>query len=190
MSLAKCLPNLGPLRKVADTRIAVDGLASIPRVLSIDSLDARAKFCHCSTMLNMKTRYAIRALQYLAKRHDQGPVQIDEISERQRIPRKFLTVILSELSREGMLSSQRGRDGGYQLTRSPSEITYSDVVRVTRGSLALVPCASRFAYEPCPNCLPESECHLRLVMLAVRDATALILDRLTLADPPPREVKL
>jgi DNA-binding IscR family transcriptional regulator len=61
---------------------------------------------------------------------------------------------------------------------------------MTRGSLALVPCASRFAHQPCDNCVPESECHLRLIMLAVRDATALVLDRLTLADPPPREVSL
>jgi Rrf2 family protein len=141
-------------------------------------------------MLNMKTRYALRALQHLANRHGNGPVQISEIAEQQRIPRKFLTVILSELSREGLLESLRGRDGGYWLSRDPSEISYSDVVRITRGSLALVPCASRYAYEPCDNCLPESECHLRLVMLAVRDATALVLDRLTLADPAPREVKL
>lgn len=141
-------------------------------------------------MLNMKTRYAIRALQHLAKRHGDGPVQIDEIAGQQRIPRKFLTVILSELAREGLVESLRGRDGGYWLARPPQDITYADVIRITRGSLALVPCASRYAHQPCDNCLPESECHLRLVMLAVRDATALVLDRLTLADSPPREVRL
>lgn len=139
-------------------------------------------------MLNMKSRYAIRALQYLAQRHGAGPIQISEIAEHQRIPRKFLTVILSELTREGLVNSLRGRDGGYWLARDPATISYSDVVRITRGSLALVPCASRFAYEPCDNCTAETECHLRLVMLAVRDATALVLDRLTLADPPPREI--
>jgi Rrf2 family protein len=141
-------------------------------------------------MLNMKSRYAIRALQHLANQHGNGPVQIEDIAASQRIPRKFLTVILSELAREGVVQSLRGRDGGYWLARHPSEISYSEVVRITRGSLALVPCASRFAYQPCDNCVPESECHLRLVMLAVRDATALVLDRLTLADSPPREVKL
>lgn len=141
-------------------------------------------------MLNMKSRYAIRALQYLARRHGEGPVQISEIAEQQRIPHKFLTVILSELAREGLLESLRGRDGGYWLARDPSDITYSYIMRITRGSLALVPCASRFAYQPCDNCVPESECHLRLVMLAVRDATALVLDRLTLADPPPREIRM
>jgi Rrf2 family protein len=141
-------------------------------------------------MLNMKTRYAIRALQYLARSHGNGPVQIGEIADAQRIPRKFLTVILSELSREGVVGTKRGRAGGYWLERAPTEISYGDVVRITRGSLALVPCASRLAYEPCDNCVPEGDCHLRLVMLAVRDATALILDRLSLADAPPREIRL
>lgn len=141
-------------------------------------------------MLNMKTRYAIRALEYLARSHGNGPVQIGEIAENQRIPRKFLTVILSELSREGMVGTKRGRAGGYWLERTPDSITYGDIVRVTRGSLALVPCASRLAYEPCENCVPEGECHLRLVMLAVRDATSDVLDRISLADPPPAELRL
>jgi len=141
-------------------------------------------------MLNMKSRYAIRALQYLARRHGDGPIQIGEIADAQRIPRKFLTVILSELSREGVVGTKRGRAGGYWLEKPPTQISYGDIIRITRGSLALVPCASRLAYEPCDNCLPEKECHLRLVMLAVRDATALILDKLSLADPPPRELQL
>ena len=81
-------------------------------------------------------------------------------------------------------------DPAYWLEKGPSEISYGDIVRITRGSLALVPCAARLAYEPCDNCVPESECHLRLVMLAVRDATADVLDRLTLADPPPGTVAL
>lgn len=136
-------------------------------------------------MLNMKTRYAIRALQWLAERHGEGPVQIGEIAAGARIPRKFLTVILSELSREGLVATRRGRAGGYWLEKPPAELSYGDIIRVTSGSLALVPCASRQAYEPCANCLPESECRLRLVMLAVRDATARILDGISLADPPP-----
>ena len=138
-----------------------------------------------AAMLNMKTRYAMRALQYLADRVDDGPIQIGEIAADSRIPRKFLTVILSELSREGLVETRRGRRGGYWLGRKPAEISYGDIVRITRGSLALVPCAARLGHAPCDNCVPESECHLHFVMLAVRDATAAVLDSLTLADPPP-----
>ena len=134
-------------------------------------------------MLSQKTRYTIRAFQHLADNWGKGQVQLADIADAQNIPPKFLTVILSEMAREGLLISQRGRDGGYQLALPPIDISYRDLVRLTRGSLALVPCAARNAHEHCKNCLPESECRLRSLMLKVRDDTASILDRITLADP-------
>lgn len=133
-------------------------------------------------MLSQKTRYTIRALQHLADRFGQGPVRLDAIAEAQNIPRKFLTVILSEMAREGVVVSQRGRDGGYELALPPVDIRYGDIIRLSRGSLALVPCAARNAYETCANCLPEADCRLRGLMLKLRDESAAILDRLTLAD--------
>lgn len=138
-------------------------------------------------MLSQKTRYTIRAFQHLADRWGQGPVRLDEIAARQNIPRKFLTVILSEMAREGLVISQRGRDGGYALALPPVDIRYGDLIRLTRGSLALVPCAARNAHEQCANCLPEAECRLRGLMLMLRDEMAAMLDRMTLADPIPLE---
>ena len=142
-------------------------------------------------MLSQKTRYTIRALQHLADTYGDGPVRLDAIADAQNIPRKFLTVILSEMAREGIVVSQRGREGGYELGLAPVDIRYGDIIRLTRGSLALVPCASRNAHETCANCLPEVECRLRALMLQLRDETAAMLDRLTLADPialePPHE---
>ncbi|MDM7957399.1 Rrf2 family transcriptional regulator [Blastomonas sp.] len=132
-------------------------------------------------MLSQKVRYSIRALQHLADHYGQGLVQLDEIAAAQKIPPKFLTVILSEMARAGLVQSHRGKDGGYALGLPPVDIRYGDIVRLTRGSLALVPCASRYAYEKCKNCLEEDECRLRALMLKVRDETALILDQITLA---------
>lgn len=134
-------------------------------------------------MLSQKTRYTIRALQHLADHYGQGPVRLDGIADAQNIPRKFLTVILSEMAREGIIISHRGRDGGYELALPPVDIRYGDIIRLTRGSLALVPCASRNAHEKCANCLPEAECRLRGLMLSLRDEMAAMLDRVTLADP-------
>jgi Rrf2 family protein len=133
-------------------------------------------------MLSQKTRYTIRALMHLADRYQQGLVPLHEIAEAQNIPAKFLTVILSEMSRAGIVVSQRGRDGGYELAVPPIDISYGDIIRISRGSLALVPCASRFAHEKCKNCLEEDDCRLRALMLRVRDETAAVLDRITLAD--------
>jgi Rrf2 family protein len=138
-------------------------------------------------MLSQRTRYTIRALLHLADRYGQGPVQMSEIAEAQNIPPKFLTVMLSQMIREGLVASRRGRDGGYWLARHPSEISYGELVRLTRGSLGLLPCASRFAYEKCKNCIDEEKCRLHRVMLMVRDETARILDGLSLADPIPVE---
>ena len=133
-------------------------------------------------MLSQKTRYTIRALQHLADKWQQGSVRLDAIAEAQNIPRKFLTVLLSEMVREGLVISHRGREGGYELALPPVDIRYGDIIRLTRGSLALVPCASRNAHEHCNNCLPEVECRLRGLMLDLRDEMAAILDRRTLAD--------
>ncbi|WP_309751219.1 Rrf2 family transcriptional regulator [Novosphingobium sp.] len=134
-------------------------------------------------MLSQKTRYTIRALQHLADTWRQGPQRLDLIAEAQNIPRKFLTVILSEMVRGGLVNSTRGRDGGYELALSPLDIRYGDIIRLTRGSLALVPCAARNAHEHCHNCLPEAECRLRGLMLTLRDEMAAMLDRVSLADP-------
>ncbi len=133
-------------------------------------------------MLSQKTRYAIRAMQHLADVYGSGPVQLADIAAEQNIPPKFLTVILSELSRSGLIASQRGKDGGYWLGVPPIDISYGDLIRIMRGSLALVPCASRYAHERCKNCVEEENCRTRALMLQVRDKTADLLDAINLAD--------
>lgn len=138
-------------------------------------------------MLSQRTRYTIRALLHLADRYGQGPVQLSEIAERQNIPAKFLTVMLSSMRRAGLVETMRGREGGYWLARPPKEISYGEIVRLTRGSLGLLPCASRLAYQQCTNCISEDKCRLHRVMLTVRDETARILDGLSLADAVPAE---
>jgi Rrf2 family protein len=138
-------------------------------------------------MLSQRTRYTIRALLHLADHYGGGPVQLTEIAEAQNIPPKFLTVMMSQMIREGLVASRRGREGGYWLAKPPSEISYGAIVRLTRGSLGLLPCASRYAYESCKNCITEEKCRLHRVMLMVRDQTARILDGLSLADPIPME---
>ena len=55
--------------------------------------------------------------------------------QAQNLPPKFLTVILSQMRRAGLVETMRGREGGYWLARPPAEISYGEIVRLTRGSL-------------------------------------------------------
>lgn len=94
-------------------------------------------------MLPMKSRYAVKALVYLARHAVDGPVLIAAISQAEGIPRKFLEVILLELRNHGVLTSRRGKNGGYSLRLAPHEINLGDVIRALSGPLAPLPCLSK-----------------------------------------------
>jgi Rrf2 family protein len=130
-------------------------------------------------MLSSRTKYGIHALIYLAHRHGQGLVAIKEISDAERIPKKFLETILLDLKGAGILFSRAGPSGGYALRIPPTELTLGRVVRLMEGPLALTPCVSQNSYSPCTDCRSERECSLRLSMRKVREATARILDEVT-----------
>jgi Rrf2 family protein len=133
-------------------------------------------------MISKKTKYALKALQYLAVHHKDGPVLISKLSEKERIPKKFLESILLELNKNGILESKKGKRGGYFLRKAPKEVTLGQVMRILEGPLAPLPCASQTAYRRCDECVDEKICAIRMVMKDVRDATARILDSTTLED--------
>lgn len=133
-------------------------------------------------MLRNKTKYALKALQVLAKEYGQGPVLISEIARRENISPKFLELILLELKNQGIVQSKKGKGGGYFLARPSRSISVGKVVRIMEGPLAPLPCVSRTSYMRCRECRDERSCGIRLVMKDVRDATARILDSTTLAD--------
>ena len=127
-------------------------------------------------MLSQKAKYGLKAMIHLAARAGEGPVATQALAEHERIPRKFLEQILLELQRGGLLTSRKGRGGGYQLARPPALIPVGAVVRLLDGPLAPIACVSVTAYRPCPECADEATCGIRLVMKEVRDAIADILD--------------
>lgn len=131
-------------------------------------------------MLSQKTKYALRALVYLASLTDRESAPIQEIAIGARAPRKFLEAILVELKQAGFVESRRGRFGGYELARPAEDIVFADVIRAIEGPLALAPCASRTAYKPCPDCQDVETCPIRFALLASRDAIAAVLERWTL----------
>jgi Rrf2 family protein len=133
-------------------------------------------------MLTQRSRYALRALIFLARTGSVAPVSISTIAADQQLPRKFLEIILLDLKNGGLVNSYRGKTGGYRLARAPQKISFGEIIRLIEGPLALVPCVSVTAYQRCPDCFEESTCAIRKVMTVVRDGTAAILDGTTLAD--------
>ena len=133
-------------------------------------------------MLTKKGKYGLKAMVHLALREGLGPVLIAEIAESQHIPKKFLDTILLEMKNQGLLSSKKGKGGGYVLARPAERIMVGDIVRILDGPLAPIPCVSRSAYRPCDDCVDETACTVRAVMQDVRDAIAAILDNTSLAD--------
>lgn len=133
-------------------------------------------------MLSRKSKYAMKAALVLAKEYGQGPILIAEIARREKIPQKFLELILLELRNRGVLQSKKGKGGGYFLLRPPREITLGEVLRDIEGPLAPIGCVSKTAYARCQDCRNERTCGIRMVMKDVRDASARILDSTSLAD--------
>jgi Rrf2 family protein len=134
-------------------------------------------------MLSQRAKYAIRAMQELAKLSLAQTMQATELAERIKAPLHFLEGILLELRREGFLESKRGRSGGYRLSRPADMISIADLIRQIDGPLALATCASRTAYVRCDDCPTPDDCQLRSILLAARDAMARVLEDSTLAHP-------
>lgn len=133
-------------------------------------------------MLTQRSRYALRALIFIARTGGIAPVPISVIAADQKLPRKFLEIILLDLKNGNIVESFRGKAGGYRLARPASQISFGDIIRLIEGPLALVPCVSVTAYQRCADCFEETTCVIRRTMLTVRENTAAILDNTSLAD--------
>jgi Rrf2 family protein len=131
-------------------------------------------------ILSKKTRYAIVALTRLAREYGNGPMQIREIAEEEKIPQSFLENILLDLKKAGILGSNLGKAGGYYLLKRPEEVNLAEVVRQFEGTLALMYCVSEKSYRPCEFCKDESTCQIRRVFREIRETTLAILTKTTL----------
>jgi len=133
-------------------------------------------------MLSKKTKYALHALTYLAKKDANEPTLILEIAENSRIPRKFLESILLDLKKQGILNSKMGKGGGYFLRQTPEQIQISTIIRLFNGPIALLPCVSLNYYQRCDECIDEKTCGLNKVFIDVRNETLRILENKSIQD--------
>lgn len=90
--------------------------------------------------ISVKSEYALKAVFDLAAQqmeHRQSspmmPVKIADIAKRQKIPQKFLELILAGLKQSGFVDSRRGAEGGYLLAKPPDAITIGEVLRTVEN---------------------------------------------------------
>ncbi len=83
---------------------------------------------------SVKGEYALQAIFDLASQQNSEPVKIADIARRQKIPQKFLELILAGLKQGGFVESRRGAEGGYLLAKPASAITVGEVLRFVDGA--------------------------------------------------------
>ena len=126
--------------------------------------------------ISARVDYAVRAAVELAAVAP-GSLTSDRIAQAQGIPARFLQAILGDLQHARLVTSQRGREGGYRLALPPSEVSIARVMRVEQGFLAEV-----HGQRPEDVEYPGAAAPLAHVWVAAREAYRRVLENVTLAD--------
>ena len=122
------------------------------------------------------------SLVRLARDYGNGSVPISRIAEEEKIPQRFLEMILLELKGLGIVDSTRGKAGGYHLVKHPTEVSLADVITLFEGSVGMLACVCSNKYKPCEFCKDETACKIRQTFKYVHESSSAILKSTTLQD--------
>ena len=126
--------------------------------------------------LSVKSDYAARAVLGLARYFSSGQTRrVEDLAAEQNVPGNYLVQILIELKAQRIVSSVRGKEGGYKLAKPPAEITLGHILQAVHGDIFDTPALTD------PNCPPEIRDAWRKLKIAV-DATATAINFQQLLD--------
>jgi Rrf2 family cysteine metabolism transcriptional repressor len=130
--------------------------------------------------VSTRGEYGVRAMVSLARYYGSGPVTLAAVARDSSVPPAYLEQLIAPLRNAGLVTSKRGAQGGYVLSREPSAIRIGEVYRVMEGPVAPMDCVSEDpADQTCPLIVG---CETRPVWLKVRDSIIDALDSTTLED--------
>ena len=135
--------------------------------------------------LSTKCRYGLRAVLDIARRYGKTPSKRKDIAKREGLSSSYLENILLVLRNRKIVETTRGVNGGYILSRKPSEITVFDIANALEGPLCVVDCV-----EKPKGCEKSGECITRLVWCEVAEAIKKVLESITLQELLDKEKKL
>gem|GEM_PF-425274 len=122
----------------AAQRQRIDFLGGAPYIRS----RKKSKFLRFNMQVTRAGEYAIIGLLYLAKQPADRTVMIDEISEKERIPKSFLAKIFQSLAKGGFVLSHRGAGGGFSLAKPADEINLLQILNCIESAFALQKCVT------------------------------------------------
>lgn len=137
--------------------------------------------------VTQKCQYALRALFELAKRQGEGAVRSVDIAANQAIPKRFLEVILHQLRQGGFVDSQRGKEGGFVLSRSAASISIGEIIRFIDGPMTPVDCQLD---RPHFDCALKGSCVFLSLWDEARQALERVYDTKTLQELVDRESEM
>lgn len=136
--------------------------------------------------ISTKGRYALRVMVELARQRDDKPVSLRSVAEHQHMTLKYLESIIALLVRERLVTSARGKAGGYRLSKPAAQYTVYEILRATEGGLEPVQCMAD-AHVVCPR---EALCPTLPVWKGLNRVVREYLEGITLesiAQLPPGE---
>ncbi len=144
--------------------------------------NASSPLCPVFTMLRLtkKADYGLMALKFLAE-HPETPSQsAKDIAEAYGIPAQLLAKILQRLTKEGLLRSHAGINGGYALSRNAAEITAFEVIHAIDGPLFITSCGTGVSGSR--SCDLHDSCTIKEPMRKVNDSITEVLKAIRIAD--------
>lgn len=128
--------------------------------------------------ITLETDYAIRIVDFMVK--NDGRFDAKTISEKTYVPQTFAMKILRKLGNAGIVNSYKGTKGGYELGRSPSELSLYDVVEAVEGTYMFSRCLDgHYNCNRAENGLP---CNYRIAFARISDIVCDELKKLTFDD--------
>ena len=128
-------------------------------------------------MLSRTEEYALRAAVCLARHHGDGARRARDIARETGVPANYMSKILHQLARAGVVRSERGRTGGFALSGPPEELLLSKVVGPFEPQIERTRCLLGR-----PECSDEHPCGAHDRWKVIKEAALEFLEGTTLAD--------
>ena len=128
--------------------------------------------------LSTKGRYGLMAMEGLKDSYGKGPVSVNTVANEKNISEAYLEQLFSLLKKNGLVTSIRGAQGGYELSRNPDEITIGEILVSLEGQTELACCDGTTEV----NCGDASSCRMKHILNRIENGIFELTDSIKLSE--------